>query len=297
MKYLYLDPNFKPFGVEDEVECKISTWKGGEEHILLTGNLGPAVMIVGRINNSSELMRVFLAHDALTKMDIKDIRLFMPYLPYARQDKIMNIGESFSSKVFARLLNTCNFQKVYILDPHSDVGPALVENVKILHDAYIEFVKLSFNKFLLGRDIVIDDNSLEETSPCVICPDSGAYKKIFKTCKEIGFKGNVVVCNKVRNLATGEIINLEVNGDVSGKDCIIIDDICDGGRTFAEIGEKLKSRGAKTVCLIVTHGIFSYGEEQLKPHIDHIWSTNSFRDFVSNFVTFIPITKTIMPSI
>jgi ribose-phosphate pyrophosphokinase len=73
------------------------------------------------------------------------------------------------------------------------------------------------------------------------------------------------------------------------RDSVIIDDICDGGRTFAELGAQLKEQGAALVFLIVTHGILSYGEEQLKPHIDHMWMTNSFRDYESEFATLLKL--------
>ena len=113
----------------------------------------------------------------------------------------------------------------------------------------------------------------------VVSPDAGAYKKIFKTCENVGFKGGLVLCNKVRNLSTNEIIKITFDGDVEGKNCVIIDDICDGGRTSIELGKQLKEKGASRVFLFVTHGIFSYGEEPLMGIIDHVYTTRSFRDF------------------
>ena len=294
MKYLYLDPTFKPFGTDDEIKCTFSTWKGGEEHCRIEeplqsfidhldpdgeGGFFPVykpVKIVSRANNSSEVFRILLAQDALFRMGIEEIHLFTPYLPYARQDQVMVKGESLSSKVYARQINSCNFKTVSMIDPHSGVGPALLDRPKILGQGYLDFVKIAFSQ-------------ISDSNPCVVSPDAGAYKKIYKTCEGINFKGDIVLCNKVRNLATTEIINLTVVGDVKDRTCVIIDDICDGGRTFAELGKQLKEMGAKAVYLIVTHGLFSYGEEQLKPHVDHVWSTDSFRSFESEFVTFIPL--------
>ena len=55
-----------------------------------------------------------------------------------------------------------------------------------------------------------------------------------------------------------------------GRNCLIVDDICDGGGTFIPLAKKLKNAGAKTVTLYVTHGIFSKGLDPLKEHIDYL---------------------------
>ena len=283
MRYLNLDPTFSPGGTSDvlAVVHEVSTFKGGEEHIKISGNLNSdePVIISTRAVNSTNVMRILLAHDALQRLGVKHISLCIWYLPYARQDRVMNPGESLSTKVFANLINSCNFDQVQVLDPHSDVGPALLNNVAIMDVIYKMFVA---NCMAHVRDLLTSTTEI-----AVISPDSGAYKKIYKTCKGIDYTGQIVLCNKARNLATNEIEALTVIGDVEGKACVIIDDICDGGRTFAELGAQLKEQGAALVYLIVTHGILSYGEEQLKPHIDHMWMTNSFRDYESDFVTLV----------
>jgi ribose-phosphate pyrophosphokinase len=284
MKYLYLDQKYKPFLTDmsssSEITHESKTWAGGEEHIRITYVYpleNEKVVIVSRCNTSSEVMRILMANDALQRLGVETIHLFVPYLPYARQDDVMNQGEALSCKVFADLINTCGFKSVSVLDPHSNVEIAQIKNFKILVNEYYRFVTEAFTK--ISKTI--------NGTPCVVSPDSGAYKKIFKTCSAIGFNGDIVSANKARNLATGEIISLTISGDVKDRDCVIIDDICDGGRTFAEVAEQLKALGAKSVFLIATHGIFSYGEDQLKPNIDHVYTTNSFREFKSDFITFL----------
>jgi ribose-phosphate pyrophosphokinase len=150
------------------------------------------------------------------------------------------------------------------------VGPALLDRAEIIPN--YTFVSIAFGR--LSTDFGIDMSEV-----AVISPDAGAYKKIFKTCENVGFKGGLVLCNKVRNLSTNEIIKISFDGDVEGKNCVIIDDICDGGRTSIELGKQLKEKGASRVFLFVTHGIFSYGEEPLMGIIDHVYTTRSFRDF------------------
>ena len=67
---------------------------------------------------------------------------------------------------------------------------------------------------------------------------------------------------------------------------VIVDDICDGGRTFTEIAKAIRDQlpNAK-IYLIVTHGIFSAGEEPLKEYFEHVYTTNSVKEGESDFVT------------
>ena len=69
-----------------------------------------------------------------------------------------------------------------------------------------------------------------------LSPDSGAYKKIFKLAEKIGFKGEILCCQKNRDIKTGEVS--VVVPTLPAKDILIIDDICVGGRTFVEIAKR-----------------------------------------------------------
>jgi ribose-phosphate pyrophosphokinase len=216
-------------------------------------------------------MKLLMVTDALRNQGIKNIEVVIPYLPYARQDNIFNKGEALSVRVFAQLLNTQNYNKVTILDPHSNVGPSHINNVEIIDNH--NFVKESLTQY--GDDYTL------------VAPDAGALKKIFKLAQELEVE-NVVTAEKLRNTKTGEIIRTVVHGDesdIKDKHMVIVDDICDGGRTFIEIGKVLKEKGAKTVTLIVSHGIFSKGFEVFDGLVDYIFTTTSFgteRDVPSN---------------
>jgi len=83
-------------------------------------------------------------------------------------------------------------------------------------------------------------------------------------------------CTKERDSATHAITKTVISADVRGKNLIIIDDICDGGRTFIQLGQALKEAGAKDVYLYVTHGIFMAGLEILKPAIDKVFCLHTY---------------------
>ncbi|MGJ8713927.1 MAG: phosphoribosyltransferase family protein [Maribacter stanieri] len=82
-----------------------------------------------------------------------------------------------------------------------------------------------------------------------------------------------------------ELPEISIQSNVKGKECLIVDDLADGGRTFKFLAEALKKQGATKVFLYVTHGQFNYGFDELKESIDHIYCTNSYKDIDDNFVT------------
>lgn len=263
------------------IEYERLTFYGGEEHIKLkkypTGT--DHVLIVSSMATSSEVMTTFLATNALKNLFPEaKFELFMPYIPYARQDRIMVPGEPESIKVFANILNSFNFNKVFVLDPHSNVSTALINNVNVLDNNI--FVRRSFEDIkLLHKD--------EEDDIVLVSPDAGAEKKIYDIAKNLDID-NIVFGSKYRDVKTGRIIKTSFVGDVKDKICVISDDIIDGGATFVELANILKNAGAKKVYLIVTHGIFSKGIDGLKM-LDGVYTTNSVR----NFTEYSPFVKTL----
>jgi len=270
-----LKDNFFP------IEFEKLTFYGGEEHIKLK-KYNPHtdyVLVVSSMASSSEVMTTFLATNALKNLFPEaKLELFMPYIPYARQDRIMVPGEPESIKVFANMLNSFNFNKVFVLDPHSNVSTALINNVSVLNNNV--FMEHSFANI---KSLHID----EADNIVLVSPDAGAEKKIYEIAKHLDIN-NIIFGSKYRDVKTGKIIKTSFVGDVKDKICVICDDIIDGGATFVELANILKTAGAKKVYLIVTHGIFSKGIDGLKM-LDGIYTTNSVR----NFTEYEPFVKTL----
>ncbi|RYF96966.1 MAG: ribose-phosphate pyrophosphokinase [Chitinophagaceae bacterium] len=115
----------------------------------------------------------------------------------------------------------------------------------------------------------------QSTDFCLVSPDGGALKKIHKLAAFLEID-NVVECMKERDVKTGALTSFKTTTEsLSGQTCFIIDDICDGGGTFAGTAKMLKEKGAAKVVLIVSHGIFSKGTAIEK--VDEIYCTDSFR--------------------
>ena len=266
---LNLDQNFKPFSDKKEIQFQSFIFSGGEPHIKINPDfdVSETVTITHRINSFNDFGLLLLAVDALKRMEVKLINVFIPYFPAARQDRVMIAGEPLSVKVYADILNSLKLNKITVFDAHSEVTSALLDNCEVIpnHAFIAEVLKK------IGNDVKL------------ISPDGGALKKIYKVSEYLGGV-DVVECSKSRDVKTGKLSGFKVyDDDLQGKDCLIVDDICDGGGTFIGLAEELKKKNAGKLYLAVSHGIFNKGFESMKA-FEKIFTTDSFREFDEEIV-------------
>ena len=236
------------------VENKFWTFPGGERSVKLTTNVtqtntDPFIVRMD-FKGSDDLVDMVMAVNALRHLygGDREIELLVPYFPFSRQDRVMTEGESFGLQAVVDMIKLCGFSRVTTWDIHSDVCGAMFPPGV--------FVNVSQDKLWAGR---IRDLAVNE-STAIISPDAGALKKIYKVAEATGLP--VVEAKKVRDVATGKIVSTEIDGrrlaDV--KTAVIVDDICDGGRTFIELARAIRNSGFMgNLVLCVTHGIFSKG--------------------------------------
>lgn len=272
-----LDPNFL---AQIKVPLAVNKFRfsGGETHIKLEHNIDLVtdVLIRHRLNSAENIMELLLATDA-AKRRFRKVRVsaLFPYIPYARQDKVMAQGEPFSLKVFANLINAQNYETVWVLDPHSDISDALIENIRHIDPYYLFNAKDDIIKNF-GENFVM------------VSPDGGALKKIYKNATFIGYKGPIYCATKLRDVSTGKIVRTTLDAtkkDLKGKTVWIQDDICSGGRTFIELSKVLKNKGAKHVVLSVSHYEGIADEDKIKDSgIEQIYTTNSISNAGTDLV-------------
>lgn len=222
------------------------------------------VRILSRIANSNDLILLLLAKNTLDYEGFEHVSLDISYLIAARMDRVMQDGEPFSLKVVAGIINAAGFKKVRIFDPHSEVATAVIDrsyavtNHGFVKDALADYVK-----------------KYNPKNYCLVSPDAGALKKIHKLAQYLGVH-DVVECFKERDLKTGALSGFTTAAtDLAGQTCFIIDDICDGGGTFAGTAKMLKGLGAEKIVLVVSHGIFSKG--LAIEGVDDIYTTDSYK--------------------
>jgi len=220
-------------------------------------------MITLDFKSNEDLIDLALLVDAIkqttSRNDIK-LSLRMSYMPYARNDRVMTLGEPHALKVIANFINSLNFYHVYCDDLHSDVSSALINN--LIHKTQANCAK---DIFYYG---------LKPSNTVLVSPDAGANKKVFEFAKTSDFAG-VVRADKTRDIATGKLSGTVVYSEhIGNKDFLILDDILDAGVTFLQLAEKLRPLTTGKIYLYVTHGIFAKGIDIFHPLIDNIYCYN-----------------------
>jgi ribose-phosphate pyrophosphokinase len=252
------------------IKYKISKFPDGQQSItldkpLITQRLS-MVLIKSRLNSFKDLELIITANQCLREFGIDDVNLYTPYFLGGRSDRKFGEGQTnYLKNVICPIINSQKFNKVVVMDPHSDVLEACLDNfVKIGNFELVEF----------ALDNINDKNIT------LVSPDAGAFKKIFDVASKFSIE-NIITATKVRDMKTGNILHTDVPGIEQHNDIkyVIVDDICDGGRTFIEIAKTIHNvRPTAKIYLVVTHGIFSAGFKSLFEYFEGIYCTNSIDD-------------------
>lgn len=215
------------------------------------------ILIKWKYESDRELFTIACIRDFYKK---NYCTLVVDYFPHARQDRVKNPEDVFTLKVFCKMLNDMNFDKVICLDVHSNVTPALVNNLQVdSPKAHIENVLTTIGTKNLT----------------LFFPDEGAQKRYGEMFKNIPQAFGI----KKRNWETQKIEDYMVVGmeNIIGKRVLIIDDICSYGNTFIKAAESLKKIGTKEIYLYVSHceDAISKGNVFTSGYFDGIFTTNS----------------------
>lgn len=255
-------------------DLKFWTFPGGERSVKIMRNPFSPVDIRAmtvKFRNSDDLIDMLLTCNALRNLEGADIKiqLEIPYFPFSRQDRVMTEGEPFGAQVAADIIKLCNFSKVTTWDAHSDVLAAMFPA-----GAYWNVPQHT----LWASEMTLIASPSATTK--LISPDAGAAKKIYKLAQYTGLQ--VIEANKIRDVATGAIVKTAIDmSQFEGvQRAIIVDDICDGGRTFTELAKVIRDGGyTGKLVLCVTHGIFSKGLTDDFNIIDEIYTLNQLSSF------------------
>lgn len=235
------------------------TFPGGERGVDISDapTLYNDYVINVNFKSSDDLIDLMLEVDAARRFYKSDVKIHavIKYFPYARQDRVMKVGESHSLRVIADLINSLKLDKVTVVDPHSDVVEALINNLNVIrqHEALSSTIEVMDYDYL-------------------IAPDAGALKKIYKSSELFNIP---VICAKKTRIHGGEVkVDLDQRDfyRLQGKKILVVDDICDGGRTFTELAMIFPLSSSPD--LYVTHGIFSKGKDELLRYYNNIFCYN-----------------------
>jgi ribose-phosphate pyrophosphokinase len=247
-----------------DLPFKTLGFPGGERHVDLgVWDTQPKhVVIRARIDSSDDLMTLFLLSDALQRIHMP-MFLELPYMPYARQDRVCSPGQAHSLDVVGNFINTFVYQKVAIWDPHSWLTLAAVERSHEVPPSAIIEKSPQLSHFMRNQDTIL------------VAPDKGAVQRVREVSTYFG-QPNVLECSKNRDPATGALTGLHIpDMDLDGKTLVIVDDICDGGWTFTNLATRLREQNPWMIILYTTHGIFSRGLAALDGFVDYVYASDS----------------------
>lgn len=199
------------------------------------------VFFIQSTSSSEKIVETLLVIDAAKRAGCKSFTLVAPFQGYSRQDKTDHLRSSIGSKMLADVLTAAGMNRIITIDLHSSAIQGFY-NVPVIH--------LNGNKIFIDY---IKEHKIDDLT--IVAPDQGAVKRASDFCKAFP-DATFAMINKKR-IKPNEIHSMDLVGDVSGKNVVLVDDMADTLGTMCKAAELLISKGAKSVRCIATHGVLS----------------------------------------
>jgi ribose-phosphate pyrophosphokinase len=246
---------------------KIHTEKFSDGELFVRFNesvRGQVLFIISKINMPYEnLFELMLSVDAARRSSAKEVILIIPYLPHSRQERRDGQRTSIASRIIADMIQLMGADRIITLDLHTN--------------AIEGFYKIPLDPLPSHRLFVESIKSSGLENLCLCSPDFGGIKRL-KAYKQF-MEADIAVINKER-LKPNQVAHMEIIGEVSGKNVIIIDDLVDTAGTLCKAADLLIKEGAASVQAYCTHGILSgHALSNIQQsHLKHICISDTVRD-------------------
>ena len=218
---------------DNEIFVEIHENVRGEDMFVIQSTSHPA---------NDNLMELLIMSDALRRSSAARITAVIPYFGYARQDRRTKARTPISAKLVANLLTEAGIERILTVD---------------LHAAQIQgFFDIPVDNLYAAPVFALDvlHHFKDMSDVTIISPDVGGVARARELAKRIG--ADLAIVDKRRN-KPGEVSEMTVIGNVKGRRCIIVDDICDTAGTLCKAAETLMGEGAIEVHSYITHGVLS----------------------------------------
>ena len=231
----------KSFG-EDLGNVITSTYSDGEFQPSYEESIrGTRIFIIASTNPGPEnLMELLLMLDAAKRASARHITAVIPYFGWARQDRKDKPRVPIAAKLVAKMLETAGATRIITMDLHADQIQGFFE--KPVDHLYASTIFLPYLK------------SLNLDNLTIASPDMGGSKRAYAYSRAL--ESDVVICYKQRKKAN-VISHMELIGDVTGKNVVLVDDMVDTAGTLTKAADLMIERGALSVRAICTHPILS----------------------------------------
>jgi len=228
------------------VDARVERFNDQEIFVEVFENVrGEDMFIIQPTSNpaNDNLMELLIMADALRRSSAKRITAVIPYFGYARQDRRSKARTPISAKLVSNMIVEAGIERVLTMDLHAT-------QIQGFFDIPVDNL---YAAPVFALDIMTQfKGSMEDVM--VVSPDVGGVSRARELAKRI--EAPLSIVDKRREKA-GEIAEMTVIGDVTGKKCIIVDDICDTAGTLCKAAQVLLDNGASEVHAYITHGVLS----------------------------------------
>jgi ribose-phosphate pyrophosphokinase len=190
------------------------------------------------------VMETLIMIDALKRASADRITVVLPFYPYARQDKKHRGREPISARLVADLLRTAGAHRLMTVDLHTD-------QIQGFFDGPVDHL---FAQRLLADHVATKYADHDIT---VVAPDSGRVRVAERWADRLGGTPLAFIHKTRDPLQPNTVVTNRVVGDVTGRLCVLVDDMIDTGGTIAKATQKLFEAGASDVVIAATHGVLS----------------------------------------
>ena len=219
---------------DDEIFVEIQENVRGEDVFILQSTSRPA---------NDHLMEMLIMIDAFRRSSARRVTAVLPYFGYARQDRRAQGRTPISAKLVANLITESGANRVLTLDLHAG-------QIQGFFDIPADNL---YAVPVMARDIRARHKDVSNIT--VVSPDVGGVVRARALAKRLDDTMLAIVDKRRERPGESEVVN--VIGDVSGKDCFLVDDIVDSGGTLCNAAEAILEKGARSVTAYITHGVLS----------------------------------------
>ena len=226
------------------VNNNIKKFSDSEVYVEINENIrGNSIFIIQSISSpaNDNLMELLLCIDALKRSSAKNITAVIPYFGYARQDRKVVPRTSISAKLVSNLITKAGADRVVTVDLHAG-------QIQGFFDIPVDNL---FATPIFARHI---KKRIKNKNLICVAPDVGGVERTRALARKLDIGLSII---DKRRPTPGKSQVMNVVGNVSGKTCIIVDDIIDSGGTIVNAADALIKRGAKEVHVYITHGVLS----------------------------------------
>ena len=242
-------------------KIEVDRFSDGEIRVEIVENVrGQHVFLLQSTSRpqNDNLMELMLMADAFRRASAATITAIIPYFGYARQDRrVRSTRVPITAKIIADMIAKVGVQRLITVDLHAD---------QIQGFFYMPVDNIYASTLMLEKEHIFQKYS----DLCIVSPDVGGVVRARAIAKRLNDTDLAIIDKRRPEPNKAQVMN--VIGDVTGKNCLIVDDIIDTAGTLSQAAIALKEHGANSVCAYCTHAVLSGNaiENITQSELDHL---------------------------